>query len=43
MNFFDTEHQEPPTSESIFSICDDQNGQKAYTDRTDKNKDQGIL
>lgn len=36
MNFFDAEYQEPPTSESTFGICDDQNGQKAYTDRTNK-------
>jgi hypothetical protein len=38
MNFFDAEHQEPPANESIFGICDDQNGQKAYIDRTDKDK-----
>lgn len=38
MNFFDTTHQEPPTEDLSFGICDDQNGQKAYTDRTNKIK-----
>jgi hypothetical protein len=31
-------HQEPPTKDIIFGICDDQNGQKAYIDRSDKDK-----
>lgn len=38
MNFFDPTHQEPPTEVSLFGICDDQNGQKAYTDITNKGK-----
>jgi hypothetical protein len=38
VNFFDTEHQESPTSDSFFGVCDDQNGQKSYTDRSDKSK-----
>jgi hypothetical protein len=33
MDFFDTTCQEPPISDSLFGICDDADGTKAYTDR----------
>jgi len=36
MNFFDPASQEPPLTNKIFGICDDQNGGKAYTNLTDR-------
>ena len=38
VNFFQTECQEPPISTSNFGVCDNQDGQKAYTDSTDATK-----
>ncbi len=31
MNFFDTQCQEPPIRHTLFGLCDDENGQKAYS------------
>jgi hypothetical protein len=31
LNFFEASCQEPPLNVSLFGICDDQNGTKAYT------------
>ncbi len=38
VNFFETSCQEPPKSDVRFGICDDQNGDIAYTDTTDSDK-----
>lgn len=37
-NFFETECQEDGRTATIFGICDDENGEKAYTDLADSNK-----
>ena len=37
INFFDTACQEPPITATIFGICDDQDGSKAYTDILESN------
>lgn len=36
MNFFNTGCQEPPITDKTFGICDDDNGGKAYTNKTDR-------
>lgn len=36
MDFFDSACQEPPIDEKLFGICDDEKGEKAYTNVTDK-------
>jgi len=38
VNFFDSNCQEPPIDKPLFGICDNQNGERAYTDITDQNK-----
>ena len=38
MDFFDAMCQEPPINESLFGLCDDQNGTKAYTNLDDQDK-----
>lgn len=38
LDFFQKRCQESPRIDSEFGLCDDQNGQKAYSDLTDKNK-----
>jgi len=38
MDFFETTCQEPTIDESIFGLCDDQNGAKAYTNIDDQTK-----
>ncbi|MCB9287529.1 MAG: hypothetical protein H6560_09440 [Lewinellaceae bacterium] len=38
VNFFGTECTEPSKTDELFGICDDQDGEKAYSDTTDKNK-----
>jgi hypothetical protein len=38
MDFFETSCQEPPINESLFGLCDDRNGAKAYTNTDDKTK-----
>lgn len=38
VNFFVAACQEPPLSNSLFGLCDDKNGQKAYTNTTDSTK-----
>nr|WP_295877435.1 hypothetical protein [uncultured Chitinophaga sp.] len=38
MNFFDSKCQESPRDEELFGICDDQNGEKAYTNIDDSSK-----
>lgn len=38
VNFFGTECTEPPRTDELFGICDDQDGEKAYSDTTDENK-----
>lgn len=38
MNFFETTCQETPTNTSLFGLCDDQNGLKAYTNTSDSTK-----
>lgn len=38
MDFFNAICQEPTLNDSIFGLCDDQNGKKAYTNLTDNSK-----
>lgn len=38
MNFFDPACQEPPFTHTLFGICDDEDGNKAYTDVTNPDK-----
>lgn len=38
MNFFEKSCQEPPINDTLFGLCDDQNGLKAYTDNSDQTK-----
>lgn len=38
VNFFVAACQEPPLNNSIFGLCDDQNGLKAYTNTEDSTK-----
>lgn len=38
VNFFVAACQEPPFNDSIFGLCDDQNGLKAYTNTEDSTK-----
>ncbi len=38
MDFFEAACQEPTIDESIFGLCDDQNGAKAYTNTDDQTK-----
>lgn len=38
MDFFEANCQEPSTNESMFGLCDDQNGSKAYTNTIDQTK-----
>lgn len=38
LNFFNFQCQEPPIANSEFGICDDENGEKAYIDKTNSRK-----
>ena len=38
VNFFETACKEPPKNDGQIGICDDQTGEKAYTNTTDSNK-----
>lgn len=38
MNFFEPSCQEPTITESIFGLCDDQNGTRAYTNADEPDK-----
>ena len=38
INFFTAACQEPPLNNSVFGLCDDNNGQKAYTNTADATK-----
>ena len=38
VNFFEPSCQEPSKSDKCFGICDDRNGDVAYTDTTDSDK-----
>lgn len=38
VNFFKAECQEPPLTDDIFGLCDDQNGTKAYSNINDSSK-----
>ncbi len=38
VNFFESPCKEAPRTDLVFGICDDQNGQKAYTDTTTRSK-----
>ena len=38
MDFFNAACQEPPIKEKLFGICDDENGEKAYTNTDDNLK-----
>lgn len=37
-NFFETDCKESPKTDSLFGLCDDENGEKAYTDIENNNK-----
>ncbi len=38
VNFFEATCQEPPLNHVLFGLCDDQNGDRAYTDVNDQTK-----
>ena len=38
MDFFSSACQEPPINEKLFGICDEENGEKAYTNADDNTK-----
>jgi hypothetical protein len=38
LNFFDEAYQEPPMNDTLFGLCDNEDGQIAFTDKADKNK-----
>jgi hypothetical protein len=38
LNFFDAACQEPPLNNTLFGLCDDQNGTKAYTNTDEPEK-----
>ncbi len=38
LNFFDVTCQEPPLNNTLFGLCDDENGSKAYTNTDDPAK-----
>ena len=38
MDFFDTDCQEPIINETIFGLCDDEQGLKAYTNTDEQTK-----
>jgi hypothetical protein len=38
LDFFDEAYQEPPINDVLFGLCDNEDGNVAFTDKTDKNK-----
>jgi hypothetical protein len=38
VEFFDEAYQEPPINNTLFGLCDNEDGNIAFTDKTDKNK-----